>query len=611
MVKNKTRSEKIGRLLRAAILIFCAILTFKIIFDNINTKENTESALWNIKEEEKEELLELAHKTTENYFSGEDLKKIEDSEVPENLKIDNKVFVTIRTKGKARGCRAFQSSNLLESVRRATIRAIEDKNYNKPLSEADISNVRIDISILAPYENFDPISQKITDFIEPGIHGIRIDHHQAKGSAYYLPYVQTEKNYKTTKLLSRLCKKAKLAENCFDDPLLEIKRFKTLHLIDSTREFGKVVELYRNSQLLDSKKIDAELIYERLGLLSKWFKENIKNTGELPYLYYPSNGNYPNSDNVIRQLLTSQGIFALARQMKDPELESIAYKHLNYLLEQYYIYDENQNLGYFERNEKVKLGAAALGIIAILESPQPELYRDKLDALVNFLLYMQQVDGSFQTFYKPIDFETNQRFYSGEALTAAAKLYEYTDDPKWLTFIEKSFEYYRSYLSETYLPQFVPWHTFAYTTAYQATGDNKYAEFVLTLNDRLVAEMLVTDPNYPDQLGRFFNAKYPKWGPPHSASTSVYVEGLAYAYRIAEEKNDLKRKNNYKKAILLGTRSLLQLQWTPETTYYLQHPERVLGTFKRTTNRNEFRIDQVGHTANAITQALTLKILDN
>ncbi|MFH1375089.1 MAG: hypothetical protein ABIH35_00245 [Patescibacteria group bacterium] len=355
------------------------------------------------------------------------------------------------------------------------------------------------------------------------------------------------------------------------------------------------------NEILRPADITSEFIGQRLQLMQDWFLANERLGQTLPYLYYPERKEYSNDDNIVRQLLATQGIFVLARELSSPELEQLAFRQLAATLLEYYREESETGFGFFEGNGTVKLGGAALGIITILESPQPEIYGVKLSKLADFIRAMQQLDGSFQTFYRPPDFERNERFYSGEALLAAARLARYTGDSSWLDYVEHGLTYYEPLLKTRFMPQFAPWHTMAYSEMFEQTGEQKYADFVFYLNDRLIDEMLQTDVADPAQLGRFYNSKHDsEWGPPHSSSTAVYTEGITYAYDLAMRLGNRERAERYRNAIRLGTRSLLQLQYTERDSQDFEYPERIKGAIRRATDRKEIRIDQTGHTANAL-----------
>ncbi len=366
------------------------------------------------------------------------------------------------------------------------------------------------------------------------------------------------------------------------------------------------------------KKISANFVTERMQLMRDWFLTNERGDNTLPYLYFPDEKKYEKNNNIIRQLLTTQGIFVLSRELDDTELRGIGERNLAVIFQKYFETEEKLTpqlaekltFGFLEGNEKVKLGGAALGIIAILEGELTKKYSGELVTLANFVEAMQQPDGSFQTFYRPSDFATNERFYSGEALLAAARLFEFSGEAKWLDFVEHGFEHYRLKITDDFLPQFVPWHTMAYAEIFEQTGKQKYADFIFWMNDKLIEEMLTVNTDDPRTLGRFYNSeKHAKYGPPHSSSTAVYVEGVAYAHAVAEKLGDAERVKNYREAIRLGTRSLLQLQFTFENSREFKNQERLIGAIRRMIDRSEIRIDQVGHAANALPRVK--KILKN
>jgi hypothetical protein len=222
-------------------------------------------------------------------------------------------------------------------------------------------------------------------------------------------------------------------------------------------------------------------------------------------------------------------------------------------------------------------------------------------ALGTFVLAMQRPDGSFQTFLQDEPTDRDEMFYSGEALTALARLAAVSDDPVYDSALEKGLAYYRKKIREDFWPQYTPWHMQAYAIAYENDPRPEYAEYVFWLADSLIETMLERDPEArPEEEGRFYNpARAHEWGVVHSASTGIYTEGLAYSLELAENIGDA-RKGRYREALLRGTQSLLTVQWTPESAYYILRPERVVGSFKLSVVNNIGRVDQTGHAANAL-----------
>jgi hypothetical protein len=420
-------------------------------------------------------------------------------------------------------------------------------------------------------------------------------------TASFEPWDPLEQNRTLSQMVDGLCVSAGLSAGCQNDADAHFSIFTKDHVI--TRTDGSSVTLTRDMVPLSVQDITPTLLDTRLALLGEWAKANQKSDGSLPYEYFPSNGTYPNDDYTLRQILTSQGLFAVASVTNDNELSQVALKDENYLMHTTYRTGPG-GIAYIRQSDgRASLGSAAVAILSLraeggLTSPLSQQEKK----LGEFLLSMQRDDGSFQTFYQATSTDEDERFYSGEALTALERLAEVEDDPRYDAALDKGMAYYQSYLNKDFWPQYAPWHMQAYSLAYERTHKEEYATYAFWLADGLIETMLKHDTGaLPDEAGRFYNPGYADtWGPPHSASTGIYVEGLTYAYELAKEKGDQKRMARYRDAILQGTRSLLQVQWTTDDAYYLHYPERVVGAFKQTVTNNRFRIDQLGHAANAL-----------
>jgi hypothetical protein len=76
----------------------------------------------------------------------------------------------------------------------------------------------------------------------------------------------------------------------------------------------------------------------------------------------------------------------------------------------------------------------------------------------------------------------------------------------------------------------------------------------------------------------------------------VYLEGLIDAFVLAREIGDKAHQEKYRKAIVLGLRSSMQLQFGDEVDlYYVRDKQRVLGGMRTEVYDNEIRVDNVQH----------------
>ncbi len=246
------------------------------------------------------------------------------------------------------------------------------------------------------------------------------------------------------------------------------------------------------------------------------------------------------------------------------------------------------------------MGAAACALLACLDGPDGEGHEDVIERLKNFLLILGQADGSFRTFLIPRDRNDNQNFYSGEALLALAKYLGVHWNEELLRHIRLSREYYMPFhRASRRNTAFVPWHTMAYWQMFQLTGENEYREAIFELNDWLICTQNLDKSSPRDMLGRFYVKEFAYNGPPHASSTAVYVEGLAYAFDLANDGSRSARAEAYLRAIRYGLRSLLQLQYREENAFYLRRKRRVLGGLRTTVTNNQIRCDNTQHAAMA------------
>ena len=342
-------------------------------------------------------------------------------------------------------------------------------------------------------------------------------------------------------------------------------------------------------------ELTTKNIENSLNLAGQWLLNDQNENGSLKYKYVPDRDEYPAQNNMIRQFMATIALAEMHESTKDDKYREAFEKNLQYNFDNYY-YEEG-NLRYISYNDMAKLGSAAFALISLIYHEGTE-YDVQKEALEDFILFMHnQTSGRFKTFYLPPGIDRNQNFYPGEAMLALMMLYGETNDKKYLDAVEKSFDYYSEFFRKDQNPSFVPWHTMTDYRLYKTTGEKNYADFVFEMNDFLITiQHTSCEPN-KKFIGRFYDPAHEEYGPPHASSTAIYVEGLAYAYRLAKELGDMERAERYKEAILLGTRSLMQLQ-------FKSGDEKVLGGIRKTIDNSELRIDNTQHTIMAFIQVL-------
>ena len=248
-------------------------------------------------------------------------------------------------------------------------------------------------------------------------------------------------------------------------------------------------------------------------------------------------------------------------------------------------------------NTEAKLGAAALAALAIMESPARAEFTRELAKLAAGIESMADDQNGFRTFFFPAERDgENWNFYSGEALLFWAEaLYRGESFAPTLEQCLAVFKCCRKKHLQKRNPAFVPWHTQACTLLFAHSGRREFAKFVLEMNDWLLS-MQQSDGLPPDLLGRFYNPGRPDFGPPHAASTGVYLEGLADAVALARALGENTRHDAYELAIQRGLRSLRQLQFRDQhDTFYISKKNRVLGALRTEAYDNPVRVDSAAH----------------
>lgn len=334
-------------------------------------------------------------------------------------------------------------------------------------------------------------------------------------------------------------------------------------------------------------------VYYSLILSGQYILNNQNEDGSLEYLYYPSEQRFSTSNNMIRQFMSTIALAEMYEFTDNDAYKEAFDKNIKFNLENYYAEDNDFGIVFFDN--KAKLGAAAFAIISILKNGN-EQYNNQLNNLIKTVEFLHnETDGSFRTFYLPKERNDNQYFYPGEAMLALMMLYEETGNEKYLDMIKVSFEFYSEYFRDKMNPAFIPWHTQALYLLYQETKNKTYANYILEINDWL---LLIQNKkcDIPGRLGEFYDPNHSEYGPPHASSTAVYVEGLSYAYRLAKEFNDKERMEGYREAMLLGARSLIELQFKDDNIKGRDDVNIVLGGIRTSTDRDEIRIDNNQHT---------------
>ncbi len=160
--------------------------------------------------DDKEELIGVAKRSIENAAEGRPLPEVETSSPV--LKEKRGAFVTIKRSGHLRGCIGYIHAvkPLYETVNEMARQAAIDDPRFLPLSEEELPEIDIEISVLSPLKKIGNI-----DDIEVGRHGLYIIKGAYRG--LLLPQVATENGWDRDTFLRQVSLKAGLEEDAWRD----------------------------------------------------------------------------------------------------------------------------------------------------------------------------------------------------------------------------------------------------------------------------------------------------------------------------------------------------------------------------------------------------------
>jgi len=149
----------------------------------------------------------------------EDIHLPHDEKSPEKSSKPGGAFVTLRLRGRLRGCIGQLASNipLIHVVAYcAKAAALEDARFN-PVALDEVNEVDIELSILSFPDDVKP------EEVEPRRHGLIVSRGSQRG--LLLPQVATEFHWSAQRFLEETCMKGGLEPNAWQDDSTRIQAF--------------------------------------------------------------------------------------------------------------------------------------------------------------------------------------------------------------------------------------------------------------------------------------------------------------------------------------------------------------------------------------------------
>ncbi len=556
------------------IAINILLFVFNIGFYVENTKEETiaatpeenpsyieESGDLYLSESDQIWALKTARTAIENYLT--DKSFYVPDHTPEIFSTSpRKVYVSLYNieTHELRSCKSRQGAkNLGESIVKAAIESTKDSRF-ETLSQNELDEILIDINILNSYRPI--LDIELDSAYEPGIDGIRLLE-SGSSLATFLPGVATTHNYDKDTLLEKLCLKADIAESCYQDTDYYYQKFTTFAFIEDGN--GGTITLKRTNNYID--EIDLENIEYLVTGNGEWLLNHTHENGEFDYMYYPSADSYSDSYNIVRHIGTTYALLLMYEYTNDTEYLESAEKAIAYMLQ---YYKEEGEMGYIEENSVTKLGSVAIGVLVMDKAYSltgSQEYFDYAEKFGTFLLDMQMDNGNFKNQYPNDDTDNEDAYeiYGAETNLALTRLYAQTGKAEYLTALEKSYTYTKTYFDESPSTMMVSWDTGAFSELFYLTGNQNYADLAYQAADFIIAKQYTEETApYWDYVGAFNK------NGAQAINTATYSEGVGDALKLAIYQNNQERIEKYTDSLELSMKFLVNMQFREDNSFYLE-----------------------------------------
>jgi len=250
------------------------------------------------------------------------------------------------------------------------------------------------------------------------------------------------------------------------------------------------------------------------------------------------------------------------------------------------------------------LGGAALAVISLAKLETIEntgQYNDIIKDLTNFILFMQEDAGKFQSFYIYNDqfvSPKDSNIYPGEAMLALVRAYQLFEDQIYLESLENAFPFYQEDFTRDPNSDFVIWTPVAFVELHEIMPQQKYANFVFQMEDYMSEFQYLESYTIQEYIGGY-RPSLP------TINAGSRTEGISDAYLLAKKLSDQTRAEKYKKSMLLSSNFLLQLQKLESNVIKYEGPDKVNGAFFHNFNSSSARIDYTQHAISAMIKTLT------
>ena len=555
-------------------------------------------------------------------------------------KVDYPVYVSLFRSGSTVRLRGdYAEGRIGEAIALATRDALESAGPSAAKWRESSDSVRFSIDLTGqPTALPTRYMKSLWYLVEPGVDGVIV--RRGDEQAAMLPAEPVtlglhspRKRPRTKKLESmfrEVCKWAGLGLDDWKKQDSELLRFRSTSFGVVTAD-GPATDFYRGNVLFDREPTETDLL-ESIKLGGRWLVGTVKDDGKFDYEYFPNLDRGSKDYNIVRHAGSVYGLFEtyeltlhndLLKEDQDLYLEGAA-KTMGFLyaaLGKPNTATDDDRICLLERDRKNRCqsGSAALTLLTYLVRPDKDkvparyharLYRDDDEALIEglglTLLDMIDADGKvFRNYREATTMDAVRKeplYYPGEAMLALMRLYNKTQDPRWLDGAKRiATRQIASYKRDRFQ---VPdhWVMQAFLHLWRATRDDRYTKTGYAMATHYSSEQY---PNvytpFPDYLGSWRRVN----DTPRTTRAGSRSEALRAIVHMAWERGD--DATIYEDSLLAASRHMIEQQFSERNGYWLPNLSKAEGAYRMGQVDNHCRIDNNQHMLVGMAGALEVR----
>lgn len=346
----------------------------------------------------------------------------------------------------------------------------------------------------------------------------------------------------------------------------------------------------RNTGRRIIEKLESTQVEDLIKYSSQFLTDQVNNEGRFVYGIHPCFDREIKTYNTLRHASTTYSMLEAWEVIQCGELKSAIDRSLDYLTNQLIRLYEQPNgdvLAYLQdANNEIKLGGNAVCLLALAkytELTENATYLPLMEKLALGIQRMQNSKtGQFSHVLHADDLSVKEEFriiyYDGEAAFGLMRLYGITKDERWLSTVEKAFEYF---IEKEHWKIHDHWLSYCVNELTLYRPEERYYQFGIKNVAGHLDFVIGRITTFPTLLELMMAA--------HKMITRLQQSD---EHRHLLEQIDLKK---FYRALETRAHYLLNGFFWPEFAMYFQNPQRIVGSFFIRHHSFRVRIDDVEH----------------